>query len=366
MKRKIFATVFSAIMIIGIFNINSISSQRINTDDDFIISTSGDLSNNHAVIVGISDYQGDANDLPSPALQAENMAELLSEQGWDSENIRLLTNKQAKRENILENLSWLSEQQGTVLFYFSGHGSRVKDIDGDEEDLLFPKDEAIVPWEATEKTFILDDELKVILDGFNADETVCIFVSCFSGGLIEEEETSIVKTMFRKITDFFPRIAKLFSKPYVKNLITTTSGRNEEDFIMVPPMEELQGNNRIIMTACQEDRVTYEFVVAGQPFAVILGQALYGGLIGESAVDKNKDGYVSAEEAFKYAQPRASLEAAILMGAPIAIISAIDGWMQGELTLIEVLFVCTIYGFMLPVPQIYDSNPSQDIILTKI
>lgn len=368
MNKKIYATIFSVIILIGMINITSTSGHTTNNNNSLI-----DLTNYYAVIVGISDYNGSINDLPSPASEANKMKTVLTQRGWNSENIHLLTNSQATRANILQELEWLGEQEGTVLFYFIGHGTQVKDLDGDEKDKVFPRDEAICPWELTRESLILDDELKIIFDGFKADKTVCIFASCFSGGLIEEDkdDTGKPKPLLQRLRliDFFPRISRIFTKPLFRNLVSenlvsTTS--DQEQYAMYQPMDELQGPNRIIMTAVQENKEAYEFGILGQPFCVLMRQALDGGILGDSKPDKNKDGFISAEEAFDYVQPRAVLENAIGLKAPLAIISAIRAWINGNATIFTVLYVCAVYGIIIPVPQIYDSDPNQEIILTDL
>lgn len=367
MNKKIPATIFCIIILIGIININPINA-KISTNNTKS-NLSIDLENNHALFVGISDYPGYQNDLPPAASDAIDTLSILTQHGWDSQNTRTLINSQATRNNITEGLSWLGEQEGTVLFYYAGHGAQVKDQDGDEKDSIFPKDEAIVPWEATAETLILDDELKTIFNSFKAEKIVCIFVSCFSGGIIEDDDgdSAKSKTLFTKLIDLFPRLSRFFSKSLIRNSFTDSIKTSEEDdYVMYQPMEELQAANRVIMTASQENKETYSFQLIGQPFAEMIIQALKGGLLGGSTVDKNNDGFVSAEEAFAYAQPRATLEAATALGAPVAVIGAIRSWIKGEVTIFSVLYVCAAYSLVIPVPQISDSDSNQEILLTKI
>ena len=281
-------------------------------------------SDSYAVIVGISDYPGYQNDLPSPATEAKNMKDTLCSKGWMEENMVLLTNAEATRQGILDALDWLSQKTGTVLFYFSGHGTQVKDTSGDESGIDF-LDEAIVPYECTISSFILDDELADIVAGFKAEEIVLIFISCFSGGMAEKGTVSISKEKFLKA-----------------------------------PLEELQGENRVIIAACQEGLTTYELPLFGQPVAKYLRKSFSG------EADLNNDGKVTAEEAFEYTQPRAMLEMAVGLKYPMVIIATIKAWIAGEVTLFGVIYVLTVLGLMLPIPQMFDGNPSSDIVITEI
>jgi len=263
--------------------------------------------------------------------------------------------------------------RGTALFYFTGHGSKIKDENGDEDgvDLM---DECIVPWECSKETLILDDELEDIFNGFKADKIVSIFISCFSGGLIEGESKESSKNI-KPINRFlrkFPLICNIFMKStMMKNIFTKaigikSEGDIEDELEIYQPMEELHGANRVILTACQENLETYEFRVFGQPFAVWIRKSLAGGIFNGSSPDENADNFVTAEEAFHFSRPRAALEVATLLGYPLFAIQIIKEWIKGNVGLFEVLYALGVLGLTIPVPQIYDGNPNEDIKLTSV
>jgi len=88
------------------------------------------------------------------------------------------------RNNILSNFrSFLSSSKaGDFLFFgFSGHGSQVRDINGDETDR---NDETIVGCDLKNVT---DDELKqIIVDNIKPNVTLfCVFDSCHSGSVLD-------------------------------------------------------------------------------------------------------------------------------------------------------------------------------------
>ena len=62
-----------------------------------------------AVIIGISDYQGGDNDLHSPAHEAQLLYDSLKvrDARWMSANMKLLTDQQASKADILGALDWL-------------------------------------------------------------------------------------------------------------------------------------------------------------------------------------------------------------------------------------------------------------------
>lgn len=82
------------------------------------------MSKRRALVVGINDYQGTANDLSSCVKDAESFKDFLNHNLGFTE-IKLLTDNQATLTNIVSELDWLVEEgtpQDRLVFYFSGHG----------------------------------------------------------------------------------------------------------------------------------------------------------------------------------------------------------------------------------------------------
>ena len=151
---------------------------------------------NHALLVGINDYQhvrdlrGSVNDI----LQIKRV--LLGELGFDERNVQTLTNQEATKENILAALAQLAQQTRAgdgLLWYYSGHGFMILDQDGDEAT-LDPDDrydEVLVPYDARpwpkeratdpNSTMLSDDEISQALSSFAGRRVVVVFDSCHSG-----------------------------------------------------------------------------------------------------------------------------------------------------------------------------------------
>ena len=70
-----------------------------------------------------------------------------------------------------------AEAGDVVVFYFSGHGSQIRDRDGDELNRL---DELVctydMDWER--QTYILDDELDALFDAVPPEILLEVFVDC--------------------------------------------------------------------------------------------------------------------------------------------------------------------------------------------
>lgn len=209
--RKIIVSLLLVCFLVSSVSI-SIGAEQIFTKEEH----HGDAIDRWAVIIGISDYQGSDNDLPIPAKEAQDLYDLLQRKDdrWDSNNMQLLLDGDATRQNILDALSWLktnADDGDIVLFSYNGHGSFVDDTDGDELD---GRDETIVPWELSD---ITDDELQYNFDEIsnkNIDGMFLIFDCCLSGGLFswrrelinepkfDEEMINIINNEISEANDF--------------------------------------------------------------------------------------------------------------------------------------------------------------------
>lgn len=139
-----------------------------------------------ALIVGINDYApigSGGPDLNGCVNDARDMANTLVICGFPALSVRILTNQNATKANIVSNLTNLvttSKKGDSIVFYYSGHGTRVANIGADfEVDGL---DDAICPHDFASAGVIRDDEFAAILKqlptGVNMD---VLFDCCHSG-----------------------------------------------------------------------------------------------------------------------------------------------------------------------------------------
>lgn len=143
-----------------------------------------------ALIVGINDYinYGDepGGDLLGPRNDATAMRDVLvGRWGFKPDNVKMLLDRTATRDGIRQGLSqWVGSRArpgDLVVFYFSGHGSQVRDRNGDEADGL---DETICPSDVLRNSMakdIKDDELGAWLRGLPTKNVTVILDSCHSG-----------------------------------------------------------------------------------------------------------------------------------------------------------------------------------------
>jgi hypothetical protein len=115
---------------------------------------------------------------------------LISKYGYLSNNVSVFRDDSGDakvwptRANILASLQDLVNQSGQcseIWFQYSGHGSQVRDTNGDEADGL---DEVIVPMDYGSAGFVTDDEIFNIVKNSKC-RTMLIFDSCHSGSVCD-------------------------------------------------------------------------------------------------------------------------------------------------------------------------------------
>jgi uncharacterized caspase-like protein len=241
-----------------------------------------------AVIVGIEDYES-INDLSYTIDDAEDMSNVLvSYENWDIKNIHLLTDSDASKidiESAIANMVGSAGEDDVCLFFFSGHGSRIPDEDGDEGKSDH-YDEVICPYDTTGylENVISDDELGGWLS-ICPGNVVVILDTCMSGGFVKGVEGTI-KTVPN------PRVSKdaIAKKHFGEGLVERLKQR--------PISRDLNQAGYVVLMACKESKSAYESPILGNGvFTYYIEEGLQG------HADANSDKNISAEEDFYYADP---------------------------------------------------------------
>ena len=204
---------------------------------------------------------------------------LIESKNWNESNIILLLNRNATKENIINALQEMSHRVGPndiFLFSWQGHGGDEKDIDGDEKinNRRDKYDEAIYPYDA--ENYITDDELGDNFSKINAKGMCLIFESCLSGGLANRSR--LVDRIGMSELNYI----KSFNEDFRRD-IDSKIGTLDVD-----------GGNRVVILSSLPNTICRATFLTGFPMTRALAFALKG-----FARDKDKDGYISAEEAFK-------------------------------------------------------------------
>ncbi|MFC5342483.1 pre-peptidase C-terminal domain-containing protein [Brevundimonas staleyi] len=132
-----------------------------------------------AIMVGVSDYGGAANDLPYTDEDAEKLAETLRRGGVLNPASVVLTNADATVAGVRRAFQQVSREAGPddmFLFFFSGHGTQedtqasAQEPDGKMESIVLRDGE------------ISDVEMGQLFDGLNTRLSLLVLDACFSGG----------------------------------------------------------------------------------------------------------------------------------------------------------------------------------------
>lgn len=140
----------------------------------------------YALLVGIN-YVGTPNELKGCVNDVQSMKLALTTYfGYKPQNITIVTDGEATRERILNELSILCARPGAThaVFHYSGHGSYVRDTSGDESD---GRDECLVPVDYERAGMIRDDELFALINRrlLPSCRLTCISDCCHSGTIFD-------------------------------------------------------------------------------------------------------------------------------------------------------------------------------------
>ncbi|KAK4515944.1 PlsC domain-containing protein [Mucor velutinosus] len=151
-----------------------------------------------ALLIGINYFNTD-NELSGCINDVHNIKQFITSMyGFQEDDMVILTDDQDRdtkfyptKANILSAMEWLvsdSQPNDSFFFHYSGHGGRVRDEEGDEDDGY---DETIYPvdFDSYEGTSgqIIDDQMHDILVRplCKGSRLTCIFDSCHSGTALD-------------------------------------------------------------------------------------------------------------------------------------------------------------------------------------
>jgi hypothetical protein len=132
-----------------------------------------------ALCIGINDYPGTDSDLEGCVNDCNDWASVLEKRGF---SVRLMLNSAATGKAMrkaIQTLVSTARTSDTTVIQYSGHGSFVPDVDGDEPD---GTDECLCPYDVKSQGPITDDELfELLRPQAPGVKVVMISDSCHSG-----------------------------------------------------------------------------------------------------------------------------------------------------------------------------------------
>jgi metacaspase-1 len=148
-----------------------------------------------ALLIGINAYPDPANQLNGCVNDTYLVSELLQENDFVAENIRLLTDERATRDAILDRLHWLLDDvadESYRVLYYSGHGVQIPGYGVHQqvdhlEDGLIPVDFDWVKLNAITDRDLLDVYSQL---PYNT-RFIAVFDCCYAGGLIRSTHSRI-------------------------------------------------------------------------------------------------------------------------------------------------------------------------------
>ncbi|WP_175526701.1 caspase family protein [Geopseudomonas sagittaria] len=132
-----------------------------------------------ALCVGINDYPDPRHRLAGCVADARMWASSLSRLGFAS---ALLLDGQATREAIDRSLRAMVENAragDVIVFQYSGHGTYVTDLDGDESD---SRDEALCPVDFASGALYIDDDIAEVFARLPEGVNLTCFMDCCHSG----------------------------------------------------------------------------------------------------------------------------------------------------------------------------------------
>lgn len=139
------------------------------------------MANKTALCIGINDYPGTGSDLSGCVNDVNDWKAALTPRGF---SCTTLLDRDATKANMVEAMTKLFRDAGsgdTVILQYSGHGSYVADLDGDEPD---GRDEVLCPSDIGNNWYVTDDELYSLFALANKQaKIVFLSDSCHSGSV---------------------------------------------------------------------------------------------------------------------------------------------------------------------------------------
>ncbi len=218
----------------------------------------------YALLVGINQYADPSNDLAGCVNDVSKIREfLIGNAGFSIDNIRVLTDLRATKQGIIERLNWLVNNRlndDELVFYYSGHGSQVRDRNGDE--LNDYKDEILCPHDMNWDDPLTDDIVGAILRTCNRNAYLTAIIDACHSGTITKDINNPTKKIRKK--------SKFIIPPY------DIRARSLESELKENVKIQLKNDQRhVLFSGCKDDQTSLTTTLGGS----------WGGLMTKSLVN---------------------------------------------------------------------------------
>lgn len=225
-----------------------------------------------ALLVGLNKYARPGSDLRGCVNDVKNLHKVLIDvYKFKPDNIRVICDDRATQKNILERLNWLVSNNpvgSEVVFQYSGHGSQVRDRNGDElEDGL---DEILCPHDLNWQNPLTDDILASILKKVSQGvffTMVCD--ACHSGSMTRGfsnpglEECDDKNTRGRFLPAPFDIEARSLGRSLpMRKIGANKKGPSVQRHVLLSGCEDRQTSADAYISRTYQGAMTYSFIAA--------------------------------------------------------------------------------------------------------
>lgn len=229
----------------------------------------------HSLCIGVNNYPGTHMDLAGCVNDAQDWAAELQMRGFKVTQLRDAQATKAAMVNAFQTVIGAAAKGDVVVITFSGHGTYVPDLNGDELDGL---DEALCPYDVqTAGAALIDDEIHAIFAGRKPGvRLVLVSDSCHSGTVTraigsDPDSDDLPRARFLPMgnwlpPDQLPRGAS--GKPL--SSVVVTSGAS-------PFVNALsRGAGDLLLSGCKEgpNNFSYDAKIKGRPTGAFTYYAL--------------------------------------------------------------------------------------------
>jgi hypothetical protein len=258
----------------------TVASAPVTSDFKSRPATGDRVVNRYAVLVGIADYEGTANDLNYCDDDARDMKASLIGAGWPAANITMLIDAQGTKAAIrtaVSDMAAKADADDICLFFQSSHGGQGADLAPfDEPDNM---DEYLCTYNINSES-ISDDELGLWLSALKTPKYVVLVDACYSGGLL-----------------------KGVRNPAGFSFAEDIAGGHASGFMQTKDVDD--NGAGVVVSSCRDTELSEEHSdLENGVFAYYVCRGIDTG-----NADFNGDGWISAEEIYNYARPFVTIAA---------------------------------------------------------
>jgi hypothetical protein len=209
-----------------------------------------------ALLVGLNKTQIPGTELSGCVNDVEDVYNLLINQyGFDPDNIRVLTDERATKAAILSRLQWLvngSIPGDELVFHYSGHGSQVRDRNGDELDDQL--DEILVPYDIDFDDPLTDDMIGEIFKGLAEGAYLTMLCdACHSGTMSKDIRNELEARIGRKVNGKHA-YRKSINAPFDVRL--RAAHREYLPLNKMGMKQKGDGQRHVLLSGCRDDQTS--------------------------------------------------------------------------------------------------------------